>query len=289
MSSNSSLDRPERHRNPIQKAFSGVRHMLRNFTAGPSPTAGLHRRLSLEGDRDHPGTDRRSQAQAAAAAPAVRQRTRANSESRVLLGSSERSATPTKQQQQSNVTLPNGRPPGVTGIHNHGNSCFLNAVIQCLSNTGLLMEYLLGDELQDRIERSDRNCAVTRQLVALIESLWTGTYDAEISYSFKQTVGECAEQYSGMTQNDAQEFLLWLLDKVNEELCCFAEKDVSENEMCEILSSKQCFNLRVICSSSSLVFPPTTTLITSKPYCWPTYIIVYRFGRLFCTIQCKKY
>lgn len=227
MSSNSSLDRPERHRNPIQKAFSGVRHMLRNFTAGPSPTAaGLHRRLSLEGDRDHPGTDRRPQAQAAAAAaPAVRQRTRANSESRVLLGNSERSATPTKQQQQSNVTLPNGRPPGVTGIHNHGNSCFLNAVIQCLSNTGLLMEYLLGDELQDRIERSDRNCAVTRQLVALIESLWTGTYDAEISYSFKQTVGECAEQYSGMTQNDAQEFLLWLLDKVNEELCCFAEKD----------------------------------------------------------------
>lgn len=235
MSSSSSLDRPERHRNPIQKAVSGVRNMLRNLT-GPSPTttAGLHRRLSLEDDRD-PGTDRRTR-QAQAAPPVVRQRTRANSESRIPNGNSERSATLTKQ--QWNTALPTGRPPGVTGIHNHGNSCFLNAVIQCLSNTDLLMEYLLSNELKDGIERSDQNCAVTRQLMALIESLWTGTYDAEISYSFKQTVGECAEQYSGMTQNDAQEFLLWLLDKVNEELCYLVEKDVSENEMCEILSSK---------------------------------------------------
>lgn len=226
MSSNSSLDRPERHRNPIQKAVSGVRNMLRNLTAS-SPTA-LHRRLSLEDDGDPPGTDRRSQARPVG----VRQRTRANSETRLLTGNSERSSTITKQQTFSNITLPNGRTPGVTGIHNHGNSCFLNAVIQCLSNTDLLMEYLLSDEMKGRIERSDLNCAVTKQLMALIESLWTGTYDAEISYSFKQTVGECAEQYSGTTQNDAQEFLLWLLDTVNEELCYLVEKDVSEKEMC---------------------------------------------------------
>lgn len=104
----------------------------------------------------------------------------------------------------------------------------MNAVIQCLSNTDLFVEYLLSDEFRTCLGGITHSCVLTRQFVALIESLWTGSYHAEISSTFKEIVGDFAEQYSGTAQNDSQEFLLWLLDKVNEELCSIGDKAVSE-------------------------------------------------------------
>lgn len=35
--------------------------------------------------------------------------------------------------------------PGVTGLKNHGNTCFINAVMQCISNTDVLSEYFVLD------------------------------------------------------------------------------------------------------------------------------------------------
>lgn len=121
--------------------------------------------------------------------------------------------------------------PGVAGLRNHGNTCFMNATLQCLSNTELFAEYLaLG---QYRAGRPDPDPdpepepeppagrgagEVTEQLAHLVRALWTLEYTPQHSRDFKSIVSKNALQYRGSSQHDAQEFLLWLLDRVHEDL-----------------------------------------------------------------------
>ncbi|XP_029431895.1 ubiquitin carboxyl-terminal hydrolase 31 isoform X2 [Rhinatrema bivittatum] len=124
------------------------------------------------------------------------------------------------------LRLPGERVPGVAGLRNHGNTCFMNAVLQCLSNTELFAEYLALEQykqgpgpdpdpsngvLQGRGE-------VTEQLAGLLRALWTLEYTPQHSREFKTVVSKNALQYRGSSQHDAQEFLLWLLDRVHEDL-----------------------------------------------------------------------
>lgn len=114
-----------------------------------------------------------------------------------------------------------GQIPGVIGIHNHGNTCFMNAVIQCLSNTEFFAEYFVTNEFRATFhaaQKAGRACTITQYLNRLLSSLWTCDYRFEVSATFRNVVGQNAVQYHGNEQNDAQEFLHWLLDHVNEEL-----------------------------------------------------------------------
>jgi len=211
---NASLDQRDKHRsNPWRKAVDGMRNMFRNIS-NSSPS--LHRRSPGTLRREDPTGNSQQQPR----------RTRSGSFSQTSTNSIQ--APNVNGPTRLRLTLPNGKHPGVIGIHNHGNTCFMNAVIQCLSNADLFVEYLLSDEFRTCLGGFGHSCVMTRQFVTLVESLWTGSYRAEISSTFKETAGDIAEQYSGTTQNDAQEFLLWLLDKINEELCSTGDKAVSE-------------------------------------------------------------
>uniref|UniRef100_A0A8C8DVP1 ubiquitinyl hydrolase 1 n=1 Tax=Oryzias sinensis TaxID=183150 RepID=A0A8C8DVP1_9TELE len=104
--------------------------------------------------------------------------------------------------------------PGVLGLKNHGNTCFMNAVVQCLSNTDLLAEYLGLERGEPRRVSGE----VTEQLASLVRALWTLEYTPQQSVDFKTVVSKYGSQFRGNSQHDALEFLLWLLDRVHEDV-----------------------------------------------------------------------
>ncbi len=116
-------------------------------------------------------------------------------------------------------------PPGLCGLFNHGNTCFMNAVLQCLSNTDRLAEYFVTDEYKNDLNhhksamrKFGTNGIVTEQFAVLLKCLWNGQYDPKLTAEFKDIVGRYNSQYQGSSQHDAQEFFLWLLDNVHEDL-----------------------------------------------------------------------
>ncbi|XP_011906349.1 PREDICTED: ubiquitin carboxyl-terminal hydrolase 43 isoform X5 [Cercocebus atys] len=154
---------------------------------------------------------------------------------------------------QPQLQLPAGdgaRPPGAQGLKNHGNTCFMNAVVQCLSNTDLLAEFLaLG-----RYRAAPGRAEVTEQLAALVRALWTREYTPQLSAEFKNAVSKYGSQFQGNSQHDALEFLLWLLDRVHEDLEGSSRGPVLE---------------KIFLDLSPL--PETEQHLRSFPVCVPTY------------------
>lgn len=115
---------------------------------------------------------------------------------------------------------------GLCGLRNLGNTCFMNSIIQCLSNTKFLLEYCLNGAYEDDINTSLSlmKGSLFRSYAALIKKLWKANEDIVNPQDFKSQIAKFAPRFVGYAQQDAEEFLSYLLKGLHEDVNLIKKK-----------------------------------------------------------------
>ncbi|XP_040824755.1 inactive ubiquitin carboxyl-terminal hydrolase 50 isoform X2 [Ochotona curzoniae] len=105
---------------------------------------------------------------------------------------------------------------GVTGLRNLGNTCYMNAILQCLCSISPLAEYFLSGKY---ITALQKDCSeVATAFAYLMTDMWLGDSDCVSPEVFRSALGHLYPAFMRKTQQDAQEFLIYVLNELHETL-----------------------------------------------------------------------
>uniref|UniRef100_A0A671SNX3 Ubiquitin carboxyl-terminal hydrolase n=1 Tax=Sinocyclocheilus anshuiensis TaxID=1608454 RepID=A0A671SNX3_9TELE len=154
--------------------------------------------------------------------------------------------------------------PGVTGLRNLGNTCYMNSILQVLSHLHVFRECFLRLDLNQALELlasavsrklglstqrvtqpkgsiqgsglsggasrsrnmeliqpkepSSKHISLCHELHTLFQVMWSGKWALVSPFAMLHSVWQLIPAFRGYAQQDAQEFLCELLDKVQHEL-----------------------------------------------------------------------
>lgn len=121
--------------------------------------------------------------------------------------------------------------PGLCGLMNLGNTCFMNSALQCMSNVPPLTDYFLSDTHLSEINVNNplgMGGQIAKSFGELVRAMWSGSHPCLAPREFKIAVGRFAPQFSGFQQQDCQELMAFLLDGLHEDLNRILQKPYIE-------------------------------------------------------------
>ena len=123
----------------------------------------------------------------------------------------------------------------ILGLTNLGNSCYMNSSLQCLFATKELTNFFLFNFNNDFINKENilgSGGLLTLGYINLLLNINNTTNNRYISpESFKIILGKCSAKFEGNEQEDAHEFISYLLDVFHEDLNRVKEKPNNINNL----------------------------------------------------------
>lgn len=109
---------------------------------------------------------------------------------------------------------------GLSGIVNLRNTCFMNSILQCLSNTLGLTDYILSTKYLEDLTIQNKQRPEQFLLISYINvlnSLWESNQLIKPK-TFFENISKFHKKYFALRQQDSHEFLLYTLDLLHNAL-----------------------------------------------------------------------
>ncbi|XP_061380549.1 ubiquitin carboxyl-terminal hydrolase 20 isoform X1 [Danaus plexippus] len=108
---------------------------------------------------------------------------------------------------------------GLVGLQNMGNTCYMNAALQALSNTQPLTSYFLECSAAVALLVGDKKPGISRAYQKLIREMWSRkTRGYVVPNGILYGIRNVHPMFRGYQQHDTQEFLRCFMDQLHEEL-----------------------------------------------------------------------
>ena len=119
----------------------------------------------------------------------------------------------------------NPKKPTLVGLQNIGATCFMNATLQCLSQTERLTKYFLDEEhlptiINNNIALKDPNeYQLSPAYFELIENLWNDEGESYYApYNFMNRINDMNPLFKKGEAGDAKDFIIYILEQMHKEL-----------------------------------------------------------------------